>query len=151
MQRFAFLLPLAALLPACGTLHVSDERDVIGVRYGFERRHACGTGPYSMKLTEMSHRSPELRLDHLPPDTRKLTVEMVDLDLLSFKHGKDTVPAAGPSATLPEGALASWLGPCPPTGYDHRYEMRVQALDAQDRPLAAGKEVRTCCKQFEAK
>ncbi|AKJ31070.1 hypothetical protein AAW51_4379 [Caldimonas brevitalea] len=151
-MRLAFL-PLTCLaLGACGTLRVPDDRPQVGVNYQFERRHACGDGPYKMAMARLSRSSPRLELTQLPPQTRVVKVEMVDLDLLSFDHGGgEATVAQGGSATLPEGALKAWSGPCPPTGADHRYEMRVEARDAQGKSLASGKQVRTCCKQFEAR
>lgn len=71
----------------------------------------------------------------MPEGTRRLRVEMVDLDLSGFDHGGGEAPAAEPGrAAVAEGALGEWIGPCPPRGPDHRCEMRVQAPDAAGRP-----------------
>lgn len=151
MPKFLTLLLGACTVAGCGTMKVPDDQATVRVGFDFARRHACGEGPYSMKLTEMSHVSPAMQLDNLPRDTREVKIEMVDLDLLTFKHGGDTVAASGTSTTLPEGTLKHWMGPCPPTGHDHRYEMRVEALDGQGQTLAAGKAQRSCCTQFEGR
>jgi phosphatidylethanolamine-binding protein (PEBP) family uncharacterized protein len=147
---WAFAGPALAALAGCGTMDVADAPRPLSVDYDFGRAQACGEGPYEMSPTRLSRRSPEIRVEGVPEGTRRLRVEMVDLDLASFDHGGGEVPAGGPGrAAAAEGALGGWIGPCPPGGSDHRYEMRVQALDAAGRPLAAGSRIRACCRRFE--
>jgi hypothetical protein len=106
-----------------------------------------------MRIAEMSRRSPRVRVGGVPAGAAALAVEMVDLDLAGFDHGGGRVPLApgarGGAVAIPEGALDGWTGPCPPTGSDHRYEMRVRALDAAGRALAGGAATRACCRRFE--
>ncbi|HYZ33673.1 MAG TPA: hypothetical protein VE684_15490 [Crenalkalicoccus sp.] len=132
-------------------MDVRNDPAPLTVQTQFGRAQACGSGPYVTRMSEMSHRSPAIGVAGLPPGTRSLKVEMVDLDLGGFDHGggQVAVPAGtGPQAVIPEGALSNWMGPCPPTGSDHRYEVRVRALDAGGHALAGGTTVLTCCRQF---
>ena len=152
-ERTARLAVLAALA-GCGTMDVARDPRPLAVDYGFGRDQACGPGegPYRMRMTEMSRRSPAVRVGGVPPGTAALAVEMVDLDLAGFDHGGGRVqvaPGTRGEAVIPGGTLDSWMGPCPPTGSDHRYEMRVRALDAAGRARAGGAATRGCCRQFE--
>jgi hypothetical protein len=145
---------LAAALAGCGTMEVARDPRPLSVDFAFGRAQACGPGegPYRMRMTQMSRRSPAIRVGGVPAGTAALAVEMVDLDLAGFDHGGGRVPLAPGmrgEAVIPEGALDGWMGPCPPTGSDHRYEMRVRALDGAGRALAGGAATRTCCRGFE--
>ena len=154
--RTAAGLAAAALtaLAGCGGMDVARDPRPLAVDYEFGRAQACGPGegPYRMRLAEMSRRSPRVRVGGVPAGAAALAVEMVDLDLAGFDHGGGRVPLAPGArgeAVIPEGALGDWMGPCPPTGSDHRYELRVRALDAAGRPLAGGAATRACCRRFE--
>ncbi|WP_207483176.1 YbhB/YbcL family Raf kinase inhibitor-like protein [Arenibaculum pallidiluteum] len=130
-------------------MDVTDAPRTMTVDFAFARDQACGTGPYEMNPLRVSRRSPAIRVEGVPAGARLLRFEMVDLDLLDFDHDGGEVPATPGTATIAEGGLVHWTGPCPPGGSDHRYEMRVEALDAAGKPLATGRSVRTCCRQFE--
>lgn len=152
--KAGLLLLLAGAAGGCGTMDVSRDPSPLAVDVHLGRAQACGpaAGPYRMRLAEMSRRSPSIRLAGLPPGTAAVAVEMVDLDLAGFDHGggRVAVPATGGGqAVIGEGALESWMGPCPPTGSDHRYEMRVRALDGAGHVLAGGAASRLCCRRFE--
>lgn len=70
--------------------------------------------------------SPEFVLANVPPGTRVIAFEMIDLNAPDFRHGGDTVPYAG-EEVVPAGAFR-YLGPCPPAG-PHRYMWTATARD----------------------
>ena len=104
-------------------------------------------------------RSPEFRLENLPPETEALAVTLEDLShpLKGFTHwvawnlpAGDGIPGnLPPGRRLPGGARQGaaygffrYAGPKPPRcGGPHRYRFTVYALDAflPDLPLWAGK------------
>lgn len=104
-------------------------------------------------------RSPELRLENLPPETGALAVILEDLShpIKGFPHwvvwnlpAGDRIPGnLPPGKTLPGGArqgaaygLFRYAGPKPPKwAGPHRYRFTVYALDGPlpDLPLLAGK------------
>lgn len=90
----------------------------------------------------LSSPNPEIRLSCVPPGTAFLKVVMVDLDCPDFNHGNGIVPYDG-SGHIPEGALSDYLGPEPPCGVVHRYEITVQALNKdQSEILGEGRLVK---------
>jgi phosphatidylethanolamine-binding protein (PEBP) family uncharacterized protein len=56
---------------------------------------------------------------------------MLDLSMLTFDHGGGEVSYDGSTITK-EGALESYIGPCPP-GVTHSYQFTVQALGADKK------------------
>ena len=70
--------------------------------------------------------SPEFALANVPPGTRVIAFEMMDLNAPDFRHGGGTVPYAGEDL-VPAGAFR-YLGPCPPAG-PHRYMWTAKARD----------------------
>jgi len=91
--------------------------------------------------------SPAIKVTGIPADARSLVVSMIDHDMRSFDHGGGTVAVSGePSFTLPEGALKSYKGPCPPNfrSFGHDYEFIVRAIGADGKTeLARGSKVKT--------
>ena len=59
---------------------------------------------------------------------------MKDLDFMNMDHGGCEVPYTGPN-TISEGALSTYLGPCPEE--THSYEITVQAM-SEDKKLILG-------------
>jgi phosphatidylethanolamine-binding protein (PEBP) family uncharacterized protein len=82
--------------------------------------------------------SPQIRLADVPPGTTGFAVQMTDLDVPSFRHWSQRLPASG--AAIPEGAARDYYGPCPPGSETHRYHIEVTALDAQGKALARGEK-----------
>ena len=82
--------------------------------------------------------SPRIIVRDAPPAARRFRVELVDLDSVMSRHGGGEVEAA-PGGVIPAGALKSYRGPCP-SQQPIEYELRVLALDAAGRVIAAGKE-----------
>ena len=70
--------------------------------------------------------SPEFALANVPPGTRVIAFEMIDLAAPDFRHGGGTVAYAG-NDLVPAGAFR-YLGPCPPAG-PHRYRWTATARD----------------------
>ena len=91
-------------------------------------------------------KSPQINLKNVPTGTVKLSVSMEDLDNSSSDHGGGNVDYGG-KGFVPEGALGSFKGPCPPD--EHKYEITVIAQDKTGKTLAKGVGMRECCDQFK--
>jgi len=113
---------LATLAAGCASVDTS-KLPRMGVDYGFAAKHKC------------QGVSPEIRLTGVPTSVKKYDVRMVDLDVPSFNHWNETVPATG--SVIREGAGKAYVGPCPPSG-THRYQIAVTARDDKNQPLAYG-------------
>jgi|SRR5215468_1001648 len=98
----------------------------LGVDFTFGPKHKC------------QGISPEIRLGNVPGGIASYEVTLTDLDVPSFHHWSQTVRAEGP--IIREGAGSSYFGPCPPSG-THRYQIKVVALDGQNRAVASGEKV----------
>lgn len=124
-MRIRAIVVAAGLLAAsgCGTVDTA-KLPQMGVDFAFEPRHKCQGGV-----------SPEIRLSDVPAGAARYEVTMTDLDVPTFQHWHQTLPASG--ARIPEGAGRPYFGPCPPSG-THRYRIDVVARDAGGKPLAAG-------------
>lgn len=122
----ASLLPIASPVLAQGQLSVDWE---------WKSAHRC------------SATSPTLMIAGIPSDTRTLEVTLVDHDAMHFNHGGGSAPhSGGETATLPEGALQKYQGPCPPnfSSFGHDYEFKVRAIAADGiSELARGSKTRT--------
>lgn len=75
---------------------------------------------------------PAFALSGVPPGTKYLDFELVDLNAPGFHHGGGTVVYTGEN-TIPEGAFA-YTGPCPPSG-SHTYRWTIRALNASRREI----------------
>ena len=120
MLKFTKLIVLAgvaSLVSACSDL------PEMGVSFQFQEKHRC------------SSLSPAITLSDVPEGTQRYRVKLTDRDVPSFDHGGGTVSANG--NVIPEGALSSYTGPCPPSG-SHTYQFRVLALDADGKAIAVG-------------
>jgi phosphatidylethanolamine-binding protein (PEBP) family uncharacterized protein len=94
-----------------------------------------------------SSTSPALMVSGIPIEAKSLQVAMVDLDFTSFNHGGGSTPHNGEmSVTIPEGALKSYRGPCPPNfasfGHDYQFTVRALATDGQTE-VASGSKTKT--------
>ena len=124
MRRAAAVAMLALLATACASVDTS-KLPRMGVDYGFAAKHKC------------QGVSPEIRLTGVPPGVSKYDVRMVDLDVPTFNHWNETLPAAG--AVIRESAGKAYYGPCPPSG-THRYQIAVTARDGKNQPVAYGEK-----------
>lgn len=99
------------------------------------------------KSHQCSGTSPALAVGGLPEGTRSISVTMVDLDVPSYDHGGGSVAhAGGASASIAEGALKNYRGPCPPnfSSFGHDYEFSVRALAEDGKTvLAQGRRKQT--------
>jgi phosphatidylethanolamine-binding protein (PEBP) family uncharacterized protein len=103
------------------------------------------------KSHQCSPSSPALSISGIPDGTKSLDISMVDVDVPSYDHGGGLVAhAGGPTASIPEGALKHYRGPCPPnfTSFGHDYQFTVHAL-AEDGKTVLSKASKT--KTFSAK
>ncbi len=92
----------------------------------FELSFSWGTTPACDSGRPSVVASPEFKLGDVPPGTRVIEFEMIDLNAPDFRHGGGTVPYAG-GDIVPAGAFR-YLGPCPPVG-SHRYMWTARARD----------------------
>ena len=84
--------------------------------------------------------SPPFTLGHVPPGTKTLRFNMVDLDFTPFHHGGGDLAYSGKDE-IPRGALkGDYRGPCPPN--PHHYEWTVEALDAGGKVLGEAKAMK---------
>lgn len=103
-------------------------------------------GPFSVTHTcDGKNISPPLQWSHQPPETRSFVLIMEDLDAPdgSFTHWVlFDIPGAAASLAEPETSIgipgrndaqyAGYTGPCPPPrGGEHRYVLRLYALDVE--------------------
>jgi phosphatidylethanolamine-binding protein (PEBP) family uncharacterized protein len=77
-------------------------------------------------------KSPPMTVSSVPAGTKKLRINMMDLDAPNYPHGGGKVDYTG-SGKLPYGAFR-YRGPCPPS--PHIYRMTVEALDGSGKVLA---------------
>lgn len=108
----------------------------IGVVYSWEK-----------KQEPNSSVSPEMKLEGVPPETKKFKVSLSDRDRPNNDHGQGTVAydGAGGSVTIEKGAIKGLRGPAPPWGERHLYIMKVECLDKDGRVVASGEGSSTCC------
>ncbi|WP_370676477.1 phospholipid-binding protein [Pleomorphomonas sp. PLEO] len=92
---------------------------------------ACDSGRPSVVA------SPEFHLANVPPGTRVIVFEMIDLNAPDFHHGGGTVSYAGDG--LVQAGAFRYLGPCPPAG-PHRY---MWTATARDRGTTFGRTLDT--------
>lgn len=89
---------------------------------------------------QCSTTSPAITVSGIPEGTASLAVTMVDLDVSGYNHGGGSAAhAGGATATIAEGALKNYRGPCPPNfnGFGHDYEFTVRALAADGKTVLA--------------
>jgi phosphatidylethanolamine-binding protein (PEBP) family uncharacterized protein len=78
--------------------------------------------------------SPQFTLSDVPPGTRFLDFEMIDLDAPTFHHGGSIINYT--TGIVPMGAIR-YIGPCPPIGQRHRYVWSVDATSAEGHRLGS--------------
>ncbi len=116
-----------ALLGCASNAPVPASLVTLGVDFNWSSHSGCPT------------LSPQINLSNVPTKAKKIKVNMVDKQNPTFNHGGGMV--AYVDNVLPEGALKSYYGPCPPSG-THRYEITVDAIDANHVVVGRGKATR---------
>src|SRR5215510_11372765 len=117
---------LLALAITLGLVGGTSAQTKMGVDFTFGSKHKC------------QGISPEIRLSDVPAGVASYEVKLTDLDVPTFHHWSQTLPAEGP--VIHEGAGSGYFGPCPLSG-THRYEITVVARDGQNRAVASGEEI----------
>lgn len=112
---------------------VSTCTFAMDVNFEFKNKHRC------------SNSSPSIKVSGIPAGTTELSVKMTDLDLRSFNHGGGFLqnPDGFPSdLEIPEGALKSYVGPCPPnfSSFGHDYEIAVTARTKTGEAVVAAQK-----------
>lgn len=126
-MRYVVAALILAMLPVtiCAAADAS-KLPVLGVDLAFEQKNKC------------QGISPEIRLKNVPAGVVSYAVRLTDLDVPSFHHWSQTIPATG--SVIRAAAGSGYYGPCPPSG-THRYQIKVTALDKQKKPLASGEKI----------
>lgn len=122
---------LTVILGACATAKMTPNAANLQVDYTWTK---------SSKCTSVS---PQITLSKVPKSTQELRVTLVDRDVLGYNHGGGVVKYTG-SNVIPAGALKNYTGPCPPQG-QHRYTIKVQAVDATGTIVGVGEKTLPCC------
>ena len=122
------LVGVVLLALGCATTPVSPDAVELAVDFEWQPSDRC------------SRRSPEIRVNNIPPATQTLLVNLKDRDVPTWNHGGGTVAYEGPGI-IPAGALTNgYNGPCPPSG-THRYVFAVQAIDATGTIVGIGQQM----------
>jgi phosphatidylethanolamine-binding protein (PEBP) family uncharacterized protein len=81
--------------------------------------------------------SPEFKLSGVPKGTASLDLQMVDLNVPTYRHGGGQVAFRAGQKSVSCGALAAggYNGPSPPAGQVHAYQWTIRALDAGGQVL----------------
>lgn len=123
---------IATIFAASSTVFAQSD---LSVDWEWKRAHQCR--PIS----------PELSVSGIPSEATTLEISLVDRDYSAGKHGGGTIErSAGAENVIPEGALKSYKGPCPPNfhSFGHDYEFTVRAIAADGKTeLARGTKTKT--------
>lgn len=128
MKKSKYLLILLVLsgVSACKSVPKAEHAAIIDIDFAWSKKSGC------------SQISPAIKVSNVPKNTSYLKFKMSDWDAPNFNHGGGEVAYAG-NNLIPEGALKSYTGPCPPSG-KHTYEITVKALNAsKEQILGEGK------------
>jgi phosphatidylethanolamine-binding protein (PEBP) family uncharacterized protein len=84
--------------------------------------------------------SPEFRLSGVPKGTTQLDLQMVDVNVPSYRHGGGQVAYQPGQNTIEcsevsRASLGLYRGPMPPSGQVHTYQWTIKALDANGKVL----------------
>lgn len=89
--------------------------------------------------SECSTISPPMKLLFIPANTSQIVINMVDSAAPNTLLATDVITANGRTTqSIPEGALRSYKGPCPPKGSTHEYTFTVIAYSKSGKTLGEG-------------
>jgi phosphatidylethanolamine-binding protein (PEBP) family uncharacterized protein len=80
--------------------------------------------------------SPEIRISGTPEGTQRFLVSLTDLDLPGFDHGSGFATYTGGEVIKAGAVEGAYRGPSPPYGSVHRYEIQVEARNAENKTIA---------------
>ncbi|WP_243312960.1 hypothetical protein [Fundidesulfovibrio agrisoli] len=132
--RLAVMFAALALLAGCApkTGDGVDAAKGFGVRVGFKAVEMC------------QNVSPEMHIDNIPPETKKLNVKVLNFEFGSEIFNQDFgftttntgLYINGAQAMVPKGSMYGPAQmPCPKEK-PSQVQVQVKALDARDRELA---------------
>lgn len=110
----------------------------LSIDWEWKRAHQC------------SPTSPAFTVTGIPSETTSLAITLVDQDKADFDHGGGAVlHSGGDTASISDGALKDYRGPCPPnfSSFGHDYSFTVRAI-ASDGKTELARSSRT--KTFSA-
>jgi phosphatidylethanolamine-binding protein (PEBP) family uncharacterized protein len=121
-----FVAVVALALWSCGQRH----KDAVPLVVDFQWNPPC-TSLYV---------SPEIRISGTPEGTQRFLVSLTDLDLPGFDHGSGFAAYTGGEVIEAGAVEGAYRGPSPPYGSVHRYEIQVEARNAENKTIAIGKK-----------
>jgi hypothetical protein len=136
MNFKGFIFLLLCLIIFCSCEKVSPDA------VDFELDFTWGTG-----LGE-NQKNPEIRLTRVPPNTKFLKVQLIDLDQPYYNHGEVEKITYVKDGFIPYGSLKNYIGPSPPP-QGHLYEYTIKALDENGVVVGIGKKAKKCCKKID--
>lgn len=89
---------------------------------------ASGARAFSISFAWCRAGSPNFQLTDVPKGTTTLQFAMTDLNKPSFHHGGGTVGYRGQSEVPCDAFGSGFIGPAPPSGEVHIYEITAKAL-----------------------
>ncbi len=125
------LILLCCLMPflmiACG----DPEENAAKLEIDFTWPPPCTNGAIS----------PEIQLESVPEGTKLFYIKLTDLDLKTYDHGGGYAPCDGSLVIPPGAAKGTYMGPGPPQGVIHDYEIKVTAMDENKKVLGVGRKI----------
>jgi phosphatidylethanolamine-binding protein (PEBP) family uncharacterized protein len=106
----------------------------LSIDWEWKRSHQC------------SPTSPAFAIAGIPDGVASFEIKMVDQDASGFDHGGGTAShSGGATASIPDGALRNYKGPCPPnfSSFGHAYTFSVRAIASDGKTeLARGSKTK---------
>jgi len=122
-----FFMLLAAIFSGCSSEAVSPDAVVLAVAFEWTQKDRGST------------ENPEIRVSGIPEGTKRLFVELIDIDNPGFSHGGGFVAHDG-SGIIRRGSIEGhYGGPNPPPPIIHSYEITVKAMDMNGTIVGIGK------------
>jgi len=113
---------LCVVVSGCQTTKMADNVADLKIDFSWDNIEKC------------TRISPAFKIDNIPPGTKKLSFNMIDIQVPAYPHGGSVIEYTGGNE-IPQGAI-DYTGPCPPS--THTYKWTVLALNAEEN-LVLGK------------